>query len=107
MALNYLHKKNIIHRDIKLDNVLMKSEDVEDLTLKVTDFGFAKLFNPDVGLTDMLGSPLYMAPELVNGSSYSTGVDIWSTGVLLHILMTGEPPYVASSKKELFQMIQK
>ena len=57
-----------MHRDIKLTNVLMSSDDVNELTLKVADFGFATFINPEAGLTQKLGSPLYMAPELVSRS---------------------------------------
>lgn len=107
MALNYLHHKNIVHRDIKLENVLMKTDSQEDLTLKVTDFGFAKLFQPDVGMNELLGSPIYMAPEILNRRSYGASVDIWAAGIILHILVVGEPPFIAQTKKEVFTMIRK
>jgi serine/threonine protein kinase len=106
MALNYLHSRNIVHRDIKLENVLMQTKDKDDLAIKITDFGFAKMFDPKRGLTDILGSPLYMAPEILLKKSYGTSVDIWASGVLLHILMVGEPPYIAESKKEIFELIK-
>ena len=102
MALNYLHLKNIVHRDIKLENVLMQTENQKDLTLKITDFGFSKIFQPETGMTEILGSPLYMAPEILTKKSYGCSVDIWAAGVLLHILMVGEPPFIADSKKEIF-----
>lgn len=58
-------------------------------------------------MTDILGSPLYMAPEILLKKSYGSTVDIWAAGVLLHILMVGEPPFIADSKKEIFNMIRK
>jgi serine/threonine protein kinase len=65
-ALQYLHSKCIAHRDLKLENLLFMSENQENLYVKLIDFGFASKFNPDEGMTLVLGSPLYMAPELVN-----------------------------------------
>ena len=65
-GLNYMHKKNIAHRDIKPENILMESSDPENTALKITDFGFAKAYDPKLGLmTEKLGTPLYMAPELI------------------------------------------
>lgn len=65
LALNYMHKRNIVHRDIKPENILLESDDLKNLNVKVTDFGFARFFDPDEGLSDMLGSPLYIAPEVI------------------------------------------
>lgn len=48
-----------------------------------------------------------MAPEIISNNTYGTGVDIWAAGILLHMLVTGDPPFLASSKKELFMMIKK
>ena len=65
-GLNYMHKKNIAHRDIKPENVLMESKDPNNTVLKITDFGFAQAYDPKSGLmTEKLGSPLYMAPEII------------------------------------------
>lgn len=84
----------------------MKSNKKSDLALKVTDFGFSRVFNPKQGLTEILGSPIYMAPEIVNKQTYGPPVDIWAAGVLLFILIANEPPFHAHSKKEVFHLIQ-
>ena len=65
-ALNYLHSRNIVHRDLKLENILFTSGDLENLSVKLIDFGFACKFNQYEGMSLVLGSPLNMAPELVN-----------------------------------------
>jgi serine/threonine protein kinase len=106
MGLNYMHKKNIIHRDIKLENIVMQTNRKDDLTIKITDFGFAKIFDPAVGLKDILGSPIYMAPEIVQRKTYGVEVDIWAAGVLLYIMVVGAPPFVTYDKKELFEQIK-
>ena len=71
-GLNYMHKKNIAHRDIKPENILMESVDTSNCNLKITDFGFAKCYDPEEGgLTETLGSPLYMAPEIIKKQPYT------------------------------------
>lgn len=65
LAINYMHKKNISHRDLKPENILLESKHVDSLEVKIADFGFASFFDPKEGLQTILGSPLYMAPELV------------------------------------------
>ncbi len=66
-----MHANNIVHRDIKPENILLESEDIENLNLKITDFGFACfLGTPEEGQSEVLGSPLYMAPEIVREEKY-------------------------------------
>jgi calcium-dependent protein kinase len=102
LAINYMHQRNITHRDIKPENILMQAADSESLLLKMTDFGFASFYNPKKGLDEVLGSPLYMAPEIVNRQKYDSKVDIWSVGVIAYILLSGRPPFMAKSKEEIF-----
>lgn len=64
-AINYMHVKNIAHRDLKPENILLESKDKNNLEIKISDFGFACFFDPDSGLNTVLGSALYMAPELI------------------------------------------
>jgi serine/threonine protein kinase len=76
------------------------------LNLKITDFGFARCYDPsEGGLTDKLGSPLYMAPEIIKQLSYNSSVDIWALGVLCYIMLSGKPPFKGSSKDEIFIQI--
>ena len=63
----YLHERNIAHRDIKLENIMFVSADEDDLWIKIIDLGFATRFDPDQGMQLVLGSPLYMSPEIVTG----------------------------------------
>lgn len=94
-----MHQKGIAHRDIKPENVLLESKDVNNLTCKITDFGFSKFFDPrDGGLSEMLGSPLYMAPEIIKKVPYNEKVDIWSLGIMTYILLSGKPPYTGKTK---------
>ena len=80
----------------------MQTANKDDLTLKITDFGFAKIFKKDQGLSEILGSPLYMAPEIIKRTGYDSAVDVWASGVVLHIMLVGEPPFIASTKKGVF-----
>lgn len=91
IALDYMHKQNKIHRDIKTDNVLLTSDGV----VKLADFGYtAQLGDKNECRKSIVGTPYWMAPELIKALPYSFGVDVWSLGILCRELAEGEPPYV-------------
>lgn len=104
LGLNYMHKKNIVHRDIKPENILLNSADINKLDVKITDFGFAKCYDPEnfEGMDEILGSPLYMAPEIVKKLRYDSKVDIWSLGIMAYIILSGKPPFSGKTKDEIF-----
>lgn len=88
-ALRYLSKKNIFHRDLKPQNILL----TEDHNIKITDFNFARtLYETDLAQT-LCGTPLYMAPEIIAAESYTTKADLWSIGIILYEMIYGEHPY--------------
>lgn len=99
-----MHKKNIVHRDIKPENILLESPDIHTLNVKITDFGFAKCYDPENfdGMDEVLGSPLYMAPEIVKKLKYDAKVDIWSLGIMAYIILSGRPPFSGKTKEEIF-----
>ncbi|XP_030621003.1 serine/threonine-protein kinase 33 [Chanos chanos] len=113
-AIAYLHKKDVVHRDLKLENILVKSyhhgEDNGMINIKVTDFGLSAQ-KGGVGSENMLqstcGTPIYMAPEVINGHEYSQQCDVWSIGVIMYMLLCGEPPFMSSSEERLFELIRK
>lgn len=97
LALNFMHSKSIMHRDIKLENILCEdSVDLapDDIQIKLTDFGFATRYNPNKKEKLSLGSPLYMAPELCDKMPYDEKVDVWAVGVVAYMLICGKPPFV-------------
>ena len=75
------------------------------LNLKLSDFGFACYYKPERGLKQVLGSPLYMAPEIVREQAYDKSVDVWSVGVIAHILLSGCPPFYGKTKLDIYRSI--
>jgi calcium-dependent protein kinase len=90
LAVAYLHSRNICHRDLKLENFLYQSEDSDHL--KLIDFGFAKISTGSAVLKETCGSLHYVAPEVLK-RSYTSQADMWSVGVICHMLLTGSPVY--------------
>jgi len=89
-AICFLHARNRIHRDIKVDNVLLS----KDGSVKLADFGTAvQLTFQKLRRNTLAGTPYYMAPELIQRLPYKEKVDIWSIGITVYELMTGTPPY--------------
>lgn len=101
-ALAYLHKNRIIHRDMKPQNILITGKGA----LKLCDFGFARaLSHTTLFLNSIKGTPLYMAPELVQEQQYDEKIDVWSLGIILYELYYGQPPFFTNSIYKLIQMI--
>ncbi|KAF9186551.1 Serine/threonine-protein kinase [Haplosporangium sp. Z 767] len=113
-ALEFLRSKNLIHRDLKPQNLLLHppSNNKEGSgyglpILKVADFGFARSL-PHLSLAETLcGSPLYMAPEILRYEKYDAKADLWSVGTVLYEMCTGKPPFRAQNHVELLKRIEK
>jgi serine/threonine protein kinase len=100
-ALKYLYNKNILHRDLKPQNILLDKYN----NIKLTDFDFAKFANNDTLLKTICGTPLYMAPEIIKHRQYNNKSDIWSLGIILFQMITGKHPYKAKTHYELINKI--
>ena len=101
----YCHSKNVLHRDIKLDNILLTSQG----TVKICDFGVSKLIMKHKELMfEQCGTPAYLAPEIIADQGYKGfWVDIWSLGVLLYTILTGTVPFKGGNFEDLNAQILK
>ncbi|XP_043713109.1 serine/threonine-protein kinase ATG1c-like isoform X2 [Telopea speciosissima] len=105
-GLQILRENNLIHRDLKPQNLLLSTNDKHSV-LKIADFGFARSLQPR-GLAETLcGSPLYMAPEIMQFQKYDAKADLWSVGAILFQLVTGKTPFTGNNQLQLLQNILK
>uniref|UniRef100_A0A3Q3XNG7 Protein kinase domain-containing protein n=1 Tax=Mola mola TaxID=94237 RepID=A0A3Q3XNG7_MOLML len=106
-ALNYIHCKSIVHRDVKPENLLVSDRTAPSICrLKLGDFGLAMVVTEPV--FTICGTPTYVAPEILCETGYGVAVDVWALGVILYILLCGFPPFRSKERdqEELFQLIK-
>ncbi|KAG0360228.1 hypothetical protein BGZ54_009652 [Gamsiella multidivaricata] len=90
-GVKYLHDRGVVHRDLKPENILVMDKDT--MTVKISDFGLAKMIGERVFFNTICGTPSYVAPEVIRNGEYGKGVDMWSLGVVLYICLCGFPPF--------------
>ena len=105
-AIVYCHDKNLVHCDLKPENVLYSCSHPTDSTLKIIDFGNSNFCEPGTTLKNKLGTVYYVAPEVLKGA-YNNKCDVWSLGVILYLLLSGKPPFNGPSDQKIFEKIFK
>ena len=106
-AVQSLHSQGVVHRDIKLENVFISTKS----SVKVLDFGLSTFVTEDTSLSELSGTPSYLAPEMINkslhptGSGYGRPVDVWACGVLLYVMISGTFPFWHEKQLSSFQLI--
>lgn len=101
-----LHRENVLHRDLKPQNILL-SDNSDNPVLKIADFGFARALSPEDMAATVCGSPLYMAPEILRHQPYDARADLWSVGAILFELLAGRPPYTGANPMQLLAHIER
>jgi len=104
-ALSYLHARQIVHRDLKAENLLFENEKI-DANMKLIDFGVSCEYFKGKKLKETLGTPYYIAPEVLL-QSYDEKCDIWSCGVIMYIILCGYPPFSGDDDKEIIENVKK
>ncbi|XVE96246.1 hypothetical protein REPUB_Repub02eG0204900 [Reevesia pubescens] len=97
------HSMGVMHRDLKPENFLFVNEE-EDSPLKAIDFGLSIFFKPGDNLSDVVGSPYYVAPDVLR-KRYGPEADVWSAGVIIYILLCGVPPFWGENEREIFDEV--
>jgi len=98
-ALQYMKERGIIHRDLKLENVLLVDNN-DQSDVKIADFGLSSLQGPNQDVHERLGTLHYTAPEILSGKPYDASVDVWSLGVITYVLLSGTFPYDSNDDSE-------
>ena len=101
LAIRYIHGKNIIHRDIKPENILL----TRNRKLKLADFAFSIEFDSEKPFYEIIGSIPYLSPEMISEKGYHKETDIWSSGIVLYEMITGELPFDHPDTNDLMNMI--
>jgi serine/threonine protein kinase len=105
IATEFFHSQNVAHRDLKPQNLLLKSNhNTHDIV--ISDFGFSCRVHKPMSLTTRCGTPSYVAPEVLKNAPYDQSVDMWSIGVIIYVLLCGYPPFADSNQSELFRRIR-
>lgn len=104
-AIAYLHEQNIAHRDIKPENIIFTDKS-DNLSIRIIDFGTTAVYNEKKPLRELIGSPYYVAPEVLKGS-YSYKCDLWSAGVIMYIMLSGYAPFEGKTDDEILKKIKK
>ncbi|OHT00183.1 CAMK family protein kinase [Tritrichomonas foetus] len=102
LGISYLHSQNILHRDIKIANIFLFKNGL----VKIGDFGISREISDDALATTMIGTPYFMAPEILHGLPYGKPADIWAAGCVLFELMTGDHAFTGITRDELFENIK-
>lgn len=102
LAINELHTKGIMHRDLKLENILVDEKGY----LKIIDYGLAKILGGNELATSYCGTPEYLAPEMVDGQGHDKTVDWWALGVLMYEMLTGMTPFFNKNRQLLQNRIK-
>eukprot|EP00826_Nyctotherus_ovalis_P052798 TRINITY_DN6763_c0_g1_i6.p1 TRINITY_DN6763_c0_g1~~TRINITY_DN6763_c0_g1_i6.p1 ORF type:complete len:573 (+),score=137.58 TRINITY_DN6763_c0_g1_i6:94-1719(+) len=106
-AVTYCHSKGVVHRDLKPENILIDSIlGNGQIRIKVIDFGTALFLSPNENISETLGTPYYIAPEVINGE-YNEKCDVWSIGVIMFILLSGSPPFNGENDDEILESVKK
>ncbi|XP_043721564.1 calcium-dependent protein kinase 26-like [Telopea speciosissima] len=100
----YCHDKGVVHRDLKPENILLATT-APSSPIKLADFGLATYIKPGQSLYGTVGSPFYIAPEVLAGG-YNQAADVWSAGVILYILLSGVPPFWGKTKSRIFDAVR-
>ncbi|KAJ8279677.1 hypothetical protein COCON_G00067430 [Conger conger] len=97
----FLHRSSVVHLDLKPQNILLTSEDPLG-DIKIVDFGLSRMVSSSQELREIMGTPEYVAPEILNYEPISTATDMWSIGVLAYVMLTGTSPFLGDDKQETF-----
>lgn len=100
----YCHENGVVHRDLKPENILLATK-ASSSPIKLADFGLATYIKPGQNLHGLVGSPFYIAPEVLAGG-YNQAADVWSAGVILYILLSGMPPFWGKTKSRIFDSVR-
>jgi len=105
-AVKYIHDRGVVHRDLKPENLLFRTKD-EDADIMIADFGLSRVMDEDklTALTEVCGTPGYMAPEIFKKTGHSKPVDVWAIGVITYFLLCGYTPFDRETQAEEMQAI--
>lgn len=106
-AIAYCHEKHIVHRDIKLENILLKSKKKDQVEVRLADFGLARRHDENIeqDMTELVGTNVYVAPEVID-HHYTKACDIWALGVITYALLCGSAPFAGKSDEEIFHNVR-
>uniref|UniRef100_A0A8B9Z7I0 Serine/threonine-protein kinase 17A n=1 Tax=Anas platyrhynchos TaxID=8839 RepID=A0A8B9Z7I0_ANAPL len=98
---SFLHRNNVVHLDLKPQNILLTSKSPLG-DIKIVDFGLSRIMKSSEELREIMGTPEYVAPEILSYDPISTATDMWSIGVLAYVMLTGISPFLGDDKQETF-----